>query len=44
MLTFTSESITHEDGFEWLSPSGNLVGVPAFEASFNELNKKFGHS
>jgi hypothetical protein len=28
-MTFTSESITHEDGFEWLSPSGNLVGVPA---------------
>jgi hypothetical protein len=38
------KALLHEDGFEWLSPSGNLVGVPAFEASFNELNKKFGHS
>jgi hypothetical protein len=33
-----------EDGFEWQSPSGNLVGVRAFEDSFNELNKEWKHS
>ena len=36
--------LLYKDGFEWLSPSGNLVGVEAFEDSFNELNKKWGHS
>ncbi len=44
----TNFSLVHEmlyeDGFEWLSPSGNLVGVQAFEDSFNELNKDWGHS
>jgi len=34
----------YENGFEWLSPSGNLVGFQAFEDSFNELNKDWGHS
>lgn len=34
----------YEDGFEWVSPSGNLIGVQAFEDSFNELNKNYGHS
>ncbi len=34
----------YEDGFEWLSPSGNLVGIQSFEDSFNELNKNWGHS
>lgn len=36
--------LLYKDGFEWLSPSGNLVGVAAFEDSFNELNKEWGHS
>lgn len=36
--------LLYEDGFEWLSPSGNLVGIQSFEESFNELNKKWGHS
>ena len=36
--------LLYEDGFEWLSPSGNLVGIEAFENSFNELNKDWGHS
>lgn len=36
--------LLYKDGFEWLSPSGNLVGVVAFEDSFNELNKEWGHS
>jgi hypothetical protein len=27
-----------------LSPSGNLVGIQAFEDSFNQLNKDFSHS
>ena len=34
----------YEDEFEWLSPSGNLVGIQSFENSFNELNKNWGHS
>lgn len=34
----------YDDGFEWVSPSGNLIGVQAFEDSFNELNKNWGHS
>ena len=36
--------LLYKDGFEWLSPSGNLVGIEAFEDSFNELNKEWGHS
>ena len=36
--------LLYKDGFEWLSPSGNLIGVEAFENSFNELNKEWGHS
>ncbi|MBE0392852.1 nuclear transport factor 2 family protein [Flavobacterium sp. PL002] len=36
--------LLYKDGFEWLSPSGNLEGVAAFENSFNELNKDWGHS
>lgn len=36
--------LLYSDGFEWLSPSGNLVGVAAFEDSFNALNKEWGHS
>ena len=32
----------HDDGFEWLSPSGNLVGIDAFQNSFNELDKEWG--
>jgi hypothetical protein len=36
--------LLYKDDFEWLSPSGNLVGVEAFENSFNELNKAWGHS
>ena len=36
--------LLYEDGFEWLSPSGNLVGIEAFENSFNKLNKDWGHS
>ncbi|AXT52939.1 hypothetical protein D1818_19725 [Aquimarina sp. BL5] len=36
--------LLYEDGFEWLSPSGNLVGIQAFENSFNELNKDWGYS
>ncbi|AUC23820.1 hypothetical protein BTO15_17705 [Polaribacter sejongensis] len=44
----TNFSLVHEllykDGVEWLSPSGNLIGIEAFENSFNELNKEWGHS
>ena len=36
--------LLYKDGFEWLSPSGNLIGIEAFENSFNELNKEWGHS
>ena len=36
--------LLYEEGFEWLSPSGNLIGIQAFENSFNELNKEWGHS
>ena len=36
--------LLYEEGFEWLSPSGNLIGIQAFENSFNELNKAWGHS
>ena len=36
--------LLYEDGFEWLSPSGNLIGINAFEDSFNQLNKAWGHS
>ena len=34
----------YDDSFEWLSPSGNLVGIDAFQNSFNELDKEWGHS
>lgn len=37
-------SLLYKDNFEWLSPSGNLIGLDAFENSFNELNKDWGHS
>ncbi|WP_452231859.1 hypothetical protein [Lacinutrix sp. MEBiC02595] len=36
--------LLYKNDFEWLSPSGNLVGVEAFENSFNTLNKEWGHS
>jgi hypothetical protein len=36
--------LLYKDGFEWLSPSGNLIGIEAFENSFNELNKEWGYS
>ncbi|WP_452228810.1 hypothetical protein [Lacinutrix sp. MEBiC02404] len=36
--------LLYKNDFEWLSPSGNLVGVEAFENSFNALNKEWGHS
>ncbi|MCL5244296.1 hypothetical protein M4I21_00640 [Cellulophaga sp. 20_2_10] len=38
------KELLYKDGFEWLSPSGNLVGIAAFEDSFNQLNKEWGHS
>jgi hypothetical protein len=38
------KELLFEDGFEWLSPSGNLVGIQAFEDSFNQLNKERKHS
>lgn len=34
----------YDDGFEWLSPSGNLVGKQKIKNSFNELDKEWGHS
>ena len=33
-----------EKDFVWNSPSGNLIGIEAFEHSFNELNKEWRHS
>jgi hypothetical protein len=36
--------LLYEDGFVWNSPSGNLVGLPAFNDSFNKLNKTWRHS
>jgi len=38
------KELLYDNDFEWLSPSGNLVGIQAFENSFNELNKSWGHS
>ena len=36
--------LLYQDDFEWLSPSGNLVGIEAFQDSFNTLNKDYNHS
>ncbi|MEO1653092.1 MAG: hypothetical protein AAFU64_06080, partial [Bacteroidota bacterium] len=36
--------LLYEDGFEWLSPSGNLGSIQAFEESFKQLNKTWQHS
>ena len=38
------ETLLYKDGFEWLSPSGNLESVAAFKNSFDTLNKDWSHS
>jgi hypothetical protein len=36
-----SKALLREDGFEWLSPSGNLVGYQLLKLVSTRLNKKF---
>lgn len=36
--------LLYADGFVWNSPSGDLIGVEAFEESFNNLDRTWKHS
>ena len=40
---FLVRELLFEECFEWLSSSGNLMGIQSFEDSFNQLNKKWKH-